>query len=215
MRRNVIYAAAAIAIVTAVAGLYLYHTQNSLVNIPNLTLGDVAAYAGPNYAAYEVGAQAKIYVPAEPQYLESSVSVFSLTNKTLNMTSYPNLITSSVFLMSSSSSASYAAASMLQSVYNVSPQLVGAVFSNETSVNYTYNGTTVKIYGVPYVAVFNNSALSTNASYDGPVYEYNTLFSYDHYVGSIVVNGYAPQVSQPLTIKLTEALIRKLYNAPA
>jgi len=181
--------------------------------VPNLTLNDInMVIQNESYTPIKVDVLTNFSdILKDEGYLLASVSVFNFSG-VLNNT--PPTITSTVFLMSNSFVANEMVESLLFS-NNANQSVRGYVYNDTIKSDYTYYNISIPFYTVSSVAVFNNSVIidteKSNGSFTMPVFQYTTIFSYDNYVGVVVVNGYSySNVLQNYSIKLAELLARKL-----
>ncbi|MEM0201864.1 MAG: hypothetical protein QXR73_01670, partial [Candidatus Micrarchaeaceae archaeon] len=146
-------------------------------------------------------------------YLESSVSLFNLTNakdKTLD----PGVITSAIYYMTNNTSAENALQSMLYS-NNQNQSITGYTYKGSKILNYSFSGNMVNLYLVRSVALFNvtPSLLNLTEPYYMPDYQYTTLFAYKNFTGTVVVNSYTPSAKYSNdSLQLAELIINKIYS---
>jgi len=216
LQNFVLFIAVIIILVLLISAVYytLFSSANNAHKVvPNLTLNDInTVIQNASYTPVEVDELTNFSdILKDEGYLLASVSVFNFSG-VLNNT--PPTITSTVFLMSNSFVANDMVESLLFS-NNANQSVRSYVYNNTIKSGYTYYNISIPFYTVSSVAVFNNSVIidteKNNKTFTMPVFQYTTIFSYDNYVGVVVVNGYSySNVLQNYSIKLAELLARKL-----
>lgn len=186
-------------------------------NIPYLTLNEVNETI-PNASYVQVRASSMVNfssVLRNEGYVGASVSVFNLTKVTSN--DVPYVISSSLFLMSGPKAANSTLESLIFS-NNANQSVRGFIYNGTIISNSTYSKVSVHFYTVSSVAVYNtsiiNNALSAHENFTMPVFQSTTLFNYEDYVGTVVVDSYAySPVMQNDSVKLAELLVGRLASA--
>jgi hypothetical protein len=104
---------------------------------------------------------------------------------------------------------------MRLSKYSVSSS--GSYFKLLNESNYSIESTSVKMYTILDVGVFNNSemALTQNAGIPSmPVYQFTTMFTYKNYYGSVTINAFTNSSAYANDSKsLSLILLKELINS--
>lgn len=140
-------------------------------------------------------------------YTESSIATFNLSQG-YNRFEFPDIISSSVFLMSNKSSAENALSGILLSSANQSSSGPSYV-----PVNYRFKNASVAIYAGSTIAIFNTSAINSTASrlLNLPIYQYVSVFTYGNYTSTIVLNSFSPNSTFiPYAVSLSENLVNQM-----
>ncbi len=183
------------------------------VSIPNLNASDVAVMIPNASYATSLAGNITMFESAlkSEGYIGSSISTFNLS-KGYNRSDFPNIISSSVFLMSNQSSAESALSGILLSSS-------GQVGGNESYAvtDYLIGNTSIAIYAKSTVAIFNASAINSTTSrlLNLPIYQYASVFAYKNYTSTIVLNSFSPnQAFLSDSIYLSEDLAGKMMQSP-
>lgn len=197
--------------------VYLFTSSaNPAVYSPSLNLipADVSSVI-PNvtYAAIEVNQIVNLSSSLRTEgYISMSISAFNASSPNVNSTSMPFSVVSVLFNMTNSSSASYAMNSLIFS-NNANQTVTGQLFHITSPGTYEVANSSVTVYSIRSVAVFNKTSLPPYVQLKLPVWQYTELSSYGNFLASVETSSYNSSLSGSISFALEGRLLSKLAEA--
>jgi hypothetical protein len=221
--RTIAVTAVFVIILLGVLPLYVYDVISTPINRAgpyepilqsNIKLADVNAVTTGAPGGYTAISTANVISFGAPLagsgYLYASTSVFNATTFVPD-TRYPQTISSLITITSNATVASDAEEAELADYPGVVQEANGTPIGNMTNViNFTYNGSTTKIYHIKTIAMFNVYLNGNTTPYH--IYQDISTFVYKS-VDVVVAADGSYNLSQTYSVPLAEKDLENIINA--
>ena len=142
-------------------------------------------------------------------YRYVSVSEFSAPSNLSYYSTYPDIITSVIYVTSNSSLASNATKDMISGSTLNQTNSTGSNYARFVLIPYSFKGIEVNISTLYNVAVLNSSDLFMVSQY--PVFQQTSIINYKNKICVVTVNGYK-NMSAGTSMKIAKSLFNKVVS---